>query len=79
MVRPVVIIDEPQSVDGTERAQEAVQSLHPLCCLRYSATHRYPYELVYRLDPIRAIWRGLILSISTVLSSKSGVVTVQSM
>ncbi len=62
-VRPVVIIDEPQSVDGTERAQTAVQSLRPLCCLRYSATHRHPYELVYKLDPIRAYQMRLVKGI----------------
>ena len=51
---PIVIIDEPQSVDSTERSQEAIKALNPLCTLRYSATHRNPYNLVYRLDPIRA-------------------------
>src|SRR5437667_202066 len=38
--RPIVIIDEPQSVDSTEKAQEAIRALNPLCTLRYSATHR---------------------------------------
>jgi type III restriction enzyme len=52
--RPIVIIDEPQSVDSTEKSQEAIKALNPLCTLRYSATHRNPYNLVYRLDPIRA-------------------------
>lgn len=51
---PIVIIDEPQSVDSTEKAQEAIRALNPLCTLRYSATHRNPYNLVYKLDPIRA-------------------------
>lgn len=58
--RPIVIIDEPQSVDSTERAQEAIKALNPLCTLRYSATHRNPYNLVYRLDPIRAYELGLV-------------------
>ena len=48
--RPIVIIDEPQSVDSTDKAQEAIRALNPLCTLRYSATHRNPYNLVYRLD-----------------------------
>jgi hypothetical protein len=48
--RPIVIIDEPQSVDSTDKAQEAIKALNPLCTLRYSATHRNPYNLVYRLD-----------------------------
>lgn len=58
--RPIVIIDEPQSVDSTERAQEAIKALNPLCTLRYSATHRNPYNLVYRLDPIKAYELGLV-------------------
>lgn len=36
---PIVIIDEPQSVDNTPKAKEAIASLNPLCVLRYSATH----------------------------------------
>ena len=60
---PIVIIDEPQSVDNTERAQEAIKALNPLCTLRYSATHRNPYNLVYRLDPIRAFDLRLVKQI----------------
>lgn len=52
--RPIVIIDEPQSVDSTEKSQDAIKALNPLCTLRYSATHLNPYNLVYRLDPVRA-------------------------
>jgi len=44
--RPIVIIDEPQSVDNTDKAQEAIKALNPLCTLRYSATHTNPYNLV---------------------------------
>lgn len=61
--RPIVIIDEPQSVDSTPRAQEAIKALNPLCTLRYSATHRHPYNLVYRLDPIRAFELKLVKQI----------------
>jgi type III restriction enzyme len=60
---PIVIIDEPQSVDNTEKAQEAIKALNPLCTLRYSATHRNPYNLVYRLDPIRAFELRLVKQI----------------
>jgi hypothetical protein len=60
---PIVIIDEPQSVDSTEKAQEAIKALKPLCTLRYSATHRNPYNLVYRLDPIRSLQMGLVKQI----------------
>ena len=51
---PIVIIDEPQSVDNTERSRRAIRNLNPLFTLRYSATHRNPYNLLYKLDPIRA-------------------------
>jgi type III restriction enzyme len=61
--RPIVIIDEPQSVDSTDKAQEAIMALNPLCTLRYSATHRNPYNLVYRLDPVRAFELKLVKQI----------------
>lgn len=51
---PIVIIDEPQSVDNTEKSKEAIATLKPLFILRYSATHKNPYNMVYKLDPIRA-------------------------
>jgi type III restriction enzyme len=51
--RPIVIIDEPQNVES-ELARQAIDSLAPTCTLRYSATHRNLYNLVYRLDPVRA-------------------------
>lgn len=58
--RPVVIIDEPQSVDATPKAQRAIRQLQPLLALRYSATHLNPYNLVYKLDPIRAYDQRLV-------------------
>jgi len=61
--RPIVIIDEPQSVDSTDKSQEAIRALNPLCTLRYSATHRNPYNLVYRLDPVRAFQLKLVKQI----------------
>lgn len=69
--RPIVIIDEPQSVDNTDKAQEAIKALNPLCTLRYSATHRNPYNLVYRLDPVRAFDLKLVKQI-VVASAKTG-------
>ena len=51
---PIVIIDEPQSVDNTEKSGRAIRKLNPLLTLRYSATHRNPYNLLYKLDPIKA-------------------------
>ena len=45
---PIVIIDEPQSVVGTEKSNEAIASLNPLCTLRYSATHKEIQNLIYK-------------------------------
>ena len=70
--RPIVIIDEPQSVDSTEKAQEAVRALNPLCTLRYSATHRNPYNLVYRLDPVRAFELRLVKQIVVASATADG-------
>ena len=50
---PIVIVDEPQNMESVQ-AKEALASLNPLCTLRYSATHRYFYNLLYRLDPVKA-------------------------
>jgi len=50
--QPFVIIDEPQSVDNTPKAQEAIKSLNPLAILRYSATHIKKHHLVYKLDAV---------------------------
>lgn len=61
--RPVVIIDEPQSVDTTPKSKKAIASLHPLCCLRYSATHKDRYNLMYRLDSIDAYEQKLVKQI----------------
>lgn len=52
-VRPIVVLDEPQNME-TENASRAIASLTPLCTLRYSATHKNPYNLLYRLDPVQA-------------------------
>lgn len=51
---PIVIIDEPQSVDTTEKSRRAIANLNPMATMRYSATHRNPYNLLYKLDPIKA-------------------------
>jgi type III restriction enzyme len=60
---PIVLIDEPQSVDNTDKAKEAIKSLNPLCIFRFSATHRNPYNLIYKLDPIKAYELRLVKQI----------------
>ena len=60
---PLVIIDEPQSVDNTPKAKDAIASLNPLCVLRYSATHREKINTVFRLTPVDAYQMGLVKQI----------------
>jgi len=60
---PIVIIDEPQSVDTTSKSKEAIASLNPLCTLRYSATHKDKHNLMYKLDAIDAYERKLVKQI----------------
>ena len=60
---PIVIIDEPQSVDNTAKAKGAIRSLNPLFVLRYSATHKEEYNKVFRLTPVDAFQRGLVKGI----------------
>lgn len=60
---PIVIIDEPQSVDNTDKAKEAIASLNPLFILKYSATHRETKNLVFKLTPVDAYQMGLVKQI----------------
>jgi type III restriction enzyme len=63
--RPIVIVDEPQSVDGglQGRGKEALGRMNPLCTLRYSATHVDKHHMVYRLDAVDAYERKLVKQI----------------
>ena len=59
---PILIIDEPQSVDGA-RTLESMQDFNPLFTLRYSATHKVEYNKVYRLDAVDAYNKRLVKKI----------------
>ena len=63
--RPILIVDEPQSVDGglEGRGKEALGAMKPLCTLRYSATHVEKLHMVYRLDAVDAYERKLVKQI----------------
>lgn len=63
--RPIVIVDEPQSVDGglEGRGKEALDAMNPLCTLRYSATHVDKHHMVFRLDAVDAYERKLVKQI----------------
>lgn len=60
---PIVIIDEPQSVDTTAKSSEAIKSLNPLCTFRYSATHVEKHNMLYKLDSIDAYEQKLVKQI----------------
>jgi len=56
---PILILDEPQNMESELRVA-ALAALNPLFALRYSATHRNPYNLVHRLTPYEAYRQGLV-------------------
>ena len=60
--RPVVIMDEPQNMES-DLAKEAIKDLQPIFKLRYSATHKEIYNLVYKLTPLYAYSKGLVKKI----------------
>jgi type III restriction enzyme len=60
--RPILILDEPQNMES-ENSIAALASLFPLFALRYSATHRNPYNLLYRLTPFEAYRKNLVKQI----------------
>jgi type III restriction enzyme len=60
--RPVLILDEPQNMES-EKQVAALAMLDPLFALRYSATHRNHYNLVYRLTPYDAYRQAIVKKI----------------
>ncbi|WP_288060030.1 DEAD/DEAH box helicase family protein [Thomasclavelia cocleata] len=70
---PIVIIDEPQSVDNTKKSKEAIASLNPICTLRYSATHKQLYNLMYRLTPVDAYQENLVkhIEVASITSNEA--------
>lgn len=71
---PIVIVDEPQSVDGglDGRGKKAMQQLNPLCTLRYSATHVDKHHMIYRLDAVDAYERKLVKQIEVAAATVQG-------
>ncbi|MEA1885517.1 MAG: DEAD/DEAH box helicase family protein [Thermotogota bacterium] len=61
--QPIMIIDEPQSVEGPQ-TQKSLKAFQPLFTLRYSATHRKEYNKIYRLDALDAYNQKLVKKIS---------------
>ncbi len=62
---PIVIIDEPQSVEG-QQTKERLKDFNPLITLRYSATHKSDsiYNMIYRLDAMEAYNKRLVKKIA---------------
>lgn len=62
---PVVIVDEPQSVEGKPGSvsRKALKSLNALFTLRYSATFVERHEPVYKLDAVDAFNLELVKQI----------------
>ncbi len=70
---PILIIDEPQSVEG-KQTKERLKGFHPLLTLRYSATHKSgsTYNMVFRLDAMEAYNRRLVKKIEVKGIAKRG-------
>ncbi len=72
--RPIVIVDEPQSVDGglSGKGKDALESMNPMCTLRYSATHVDKHHMVYRLDAVDAYEQKLVKQIEIASAGVEG-------
>ena len=72
--RPILIVDEPQSVDGglRGRGKTALAAMNPICTLRYSATHADEHHMVYRLDAVDAYERKLVKQIEVASATVEG-------
>jgi len=68
---PIVILDEPQKMGG-EATLWGIEQLNPLFVLRYSATHRDVYNLVYKLTPCVAYNLGLVKKIEVLSITEEG-------
>lgn len=72
---PIVIIDEPQNI-GTIGEEKGIGCLHPLCTLRYSATHKNLFHQVYALNAVDASAQKLVKGIE-VASIQSDITHVE--
>lgn len=67
-VKPIVIMDEPQKLDGPMQ-KLAIEGLNPLFRLRYSATHKDTHCMLYKLGPVDAYERKLVKRIEVLSMS----------
>ena len=76
---PIVIIDEPQSVEG-QQTKERLKDFNPLITLRYSATHKSDsiYNMIYRLDAMEAYNKRLVKKIAVKGITETGSIATDS-
>ncbi len=72
--RPILIVDEPQSVEGglDGKGKKAMARMNPLCNLRYSATPKHAHHMVFKLDAVDAYERKLVKQIEVAAASVEG-------
>ena len=72
--RPILIVDEPQSVEGglDGRGKKAMERMNPLCNLRYSATPKHAHHMVFKLDAVDAYERKLVKQIEVAAATVEG-------
>lgn len=75
-MNPIMIIDEPQSVEG-KKTKERLKDFKPLFTLRYSATHKEKYDMVYRLDAMDAYNQKLVKKIAVKAIEQAGTTGTQ--
>jgi len=67
---PILILDEPQNMEN-ELSKTSISELNPLFTLRYSATHKNYYNLLYTLSPKEALENGLVKQIDVLALSEN--------
>jgi type III restriction enzyme len=72
--RPILIVDEPQSVEGglDGRGRKAMERMNPLCKLRYSATPKQAHHMVFKLDAVDAYERKLVKQVEVAVPAIEG-------
>lgn len=73
--KPILIIDEPQAVDNTDKSKNAINNLNPLIGFRYSATHKdKSYPTIYKLNAVDAYNKKLVkqIEVSSIESDENG-------
>lgn len=72
--QPILILDEPQNMEGNA-TKEKLKEFNSLFRMRYSATHKNPYNLMYQLTSYDAYRLGLVkkIEVYSVTDDDSGI------